>query len=210
MVRTWCVATRSPFLVPRARMSNDIFVIANMAAGPDSSRAADKTDEGRVAPARVAVRWKRSHLRYESDQVIHAVMLSHASRLQAVLREVWALAFASTPYGYHERQSARRVRERLRLSGSVKPLPLPIELSIDCARSSCISTAHVSPIVPGCQLTDERHDLLGETLHIRFKRLELQHEQFDSRPMKLDNTPRYRFVAANQSCGGSTIRPNPR
>src|SRR5471032_1797144 len=88
MVRTWCVATRSPFLVPRARMSNDIFVIANMAAGPDSSRAADKTDEGCVAPARVAVRWNRSHLRYESDQVIHAVMLSHGSPLDAVLRAV--------------------------------------------------------------------------------------------------------------------------
>jgi hypothetical protein len=51
---------------------------------------------------------------------------------------------------------------------------------------------------------------LRESLHIRLKRLELQHEQFDSRPVKLDNTPRYRFVAPNQPRCGSAIRSNAR
>jgi len=111
----------------------------------------------------------------------------------------WALVFASAPkpLGYHERQPARRGSERLRLSGSLNLLPLLNELAIVLPRSSSTSPAHTSPIVPGCQFTDKRYDLLREALHIRFKRLELQHEQFDSRPMKLDNTPCYRFVAAN-------------
>jgi hypothetical protein len=68
-------------------MSNDIFVIANMATDPDSSKAVDKTDDDRIAPAHTAVTWKRSHLRYESDQVIHAVILSHGSRLGAGVKD---------------------------------------------------------------------------------------------------------------------------
>jgi hypothetical protein len=83
-------------------------------------------------------------------------------------------------------------------------------LTMVLAWSSCVPPAPASLIVPSRQFTNERYDLLREALHIRFERLKLQHEQFNSRPMKLDNAPRYRFVAANQPRRGPTIRPDPR
>jgi hypothetical protein len=89
------------------------------------------------------------------------------------------------------------------LTLNVRQLTVPSSLWLE-------SPAHVSLIVPGCQFTNERYHLLRESLHICLERLELQHEQFDSGPMKLDNPPRYRFVAANQPRCGSAIRSNAR
>jgi len=67
-------------------MSNDIFVIANMALDPDSSSLACKTGHEPAAPIRITASRKRLHLQCESDQVIQAVVLAHGRRIDVVLR----------------------------------------------------------------------------------------------------------------------------
>src|SRR5471030_2433503 len=117
-------------------MSNDIFVIANIAAAPDSSSAAGKADHERTAPARAAVGSERSHLRYESDQVIQPVIFSHGCRFDAVLRAVGTrIRIGNQAVGVTHCTKRRRIALVLFREETLRRIPLR-ELQITSAASS--------------------------------------------------------------------------